>query len=76
MKNDPVTFELSDAEKNSPMWARLKAHFEQRLHSCRLQNDRTQPEPQTAELRGQIKCLKAMIALGEDRPQTGDESDT
>lgn len=73
MSNDePDTFELSEGEKMHPLWARLKAHLEQRLQTLRVRNDRPQTEFGTATLRGQIKELKAFIALGKDRPQTGE----
>lgn len=66
------SFELSDGEKAHPLWVKLKAHFEAQLQSLRERNDRTQPELETATIRGHIKCLRAIIALGDDRPQTGD----
>lgn len=65
-------FELSDGEKMHPLWVRLKAHLETQLQSLRERNDRPQTEFETATLRGHIKCLRALIALGDDRPQTGD----
>ena len=37
----------------------------------RLQNDKAQTELETAVLRGQIKCLKGLLALGDDPPLTG-----
>lgn len=72
--SDPVpAFELSDGEKLNPLWVRLKAHFETRLQSLRIRNDSAKlTEAETASIRGHIQCLKAVIALGDDRPQTGD----
>lgn len=65
-------FELTEGEKLSPLWARLKAHLETQLKTLRAKNDRTQTEVETARLRGHIECLKAIVALGDDRPQTGE----
>ena len=70
---DPVTFALTEGEKHHPLWVRLRAHFTDRLAQARVRNDRPDlREWETATLRGQIKELKAIIALGDDRPLTGD----
>lgn len=64
-------FELTNAEKLSPIWARLKSHLESELQSARLRNDNAKlTTEETAALRGKISALKAFIALGDDRPQT------
>lgn len=72
MSDLPNSFELSDGEKTHPLWARLKKHFETQLQSLRERNDRPQTELETAALRGRIQFLKAAIALGDDRPSTGE----
>lgn len=70
--SDPVSFELTEGEKSHPLWRRLRAHMEDRLAGHRVRNDDgSMTETQTAALRGQIKCLKGLIALGDDRPLTG-----
>lgn len=66
-------FDLSDADKVQSLWLRLKDHFLDRLDDLRKRNDAPRSEQDTAELRGQIRCLKQIIALGDDRPVTGDE---
>lgn len=67
----PVQFELTNGEKLSPLWARLKAYFEAELALTRSRNDNAKlTEHETATLRGDIKRLKAMLALGDDRPLT------
>lgn len=63
-------FVLSDGEKMHPLWRRLKAHLETQLQSLRVRNDRELTEMQTATLRGHIKALREIIALGDDRPDT------
>lgn len=71
MSNIVESFELSDGEKMHPLWTRLKAHLETQLQSIRARNDSAKlTEADTAALRGQISALKALIALGEDRPDT------
>lgn len=68
-------FALSDHDKAQGLWVRLKAHLEDMLAAARVRNDNeTLTEQQTAALRGRIKTLRSLIALGEDRPiMTGDE---
>lgn len=66
-------FELSESEKLHPIWLRLKAHLTNKLDILRRRNDGALDPIPTAELRGHIRCLKATIALGDDRPLTGDE---
>jgi hypothetical protein len=61
-------FELSEADKASALWLRLKEHLETRLADARKRNDGVQPEADTAALRGEIRALKRIIALGDDRP--------
>lgn len=67
-------FTLSDNDKAQGLWVRLKAHLEDRLAAVRKRNDNPLTESETAVLRGEIRTLKHIIALGDDRPiLTGDE---
>lgn len=68
-----IAFELSEADKASGLWLRLKAHFEDRLQDARRRNDRVQAESDTAAIRGEIQAFKRLLALGSDRPLTGEE---
>ena len=63
-------FTLADGEKLHPLWLRLKAHLTDKLHTARVQisRDVDMTEQQTAALRGRVKCLEGIIALGDDRP--------
>lgn len=65
-------FELSPLEKASHLWVRLREHLEERLADARRRNDRLMSETETAAVRGEIQLLKKIIALGNDRPMTGD----
>ena len=66
-------FALTEQDKVAFLWLRLKAHLEDRLADARRRNDAVMPEPETAALRGEIRSLKRIIALGDDRPHlTGD----
>jgi hypothetical protein len=61
-------FRLTHNDKSTPLWLRLKAHLEERLAAARVRNDMLLPENDTAMLRGEIKSLKRLLALGDDRP--------
>jgi hypothetical protein len=67
-------FHLSENDRAQGLWLRLKAHLEERLDAKRKQNDSALSKMQTAALRGEIKALRDLIALGNDRPfVTGNE---
>jgi hypothetical protein len=62
-------FTLTDGERTHPLWLRLQAHLQDKLNTARIKNeDAALSEQETATLRGQIKCLRGLIALGTDRP--------
>lgn len=63
-----IEFQLSDYDKSTLLWARLKVHLEERLTEARRRNDAPLTEQETAMLRGEIKSLRRLLALGEDRP--------
>lgn len=69
--NDKVNvkdkFFLTDGDKLNPAWVKLLEHMKERLAAARAKNDHTQSEIDTAILRGQIKELKYLIGLAEDR---------
>lgn len=69
-----IDFELTTADKLSSLWLRIRAHLEDRLSDARRRNDAMLTEHETASLRGEIRTLKRIIALGDDRPMTDDEA--
>ena len=71
-------FALTDNDRASSLWQRLRAHLEDRLSQSRSRNDNEAlTEQETAALRGRIRLLKSLIALGDDpRPfATGNSED-
>lgn len=68
-------FELTTHDKASSLWLRFCEYLNERLADARRRNDATTlSEHDTAALRGEIRCLKKLLALGDDRPiLTGDE---
>jgi hypothetical protein len=59
---------LTEAEKSSALWKKLKAHLEERLELNRKKNDGDLTEIQTAKLRGRNSELKHLIDLDNPSP--------
>jgi hypothetical protein len=57
-------FALTEGERNHPLWKRLCAHLEAELRNQRAKNDGDLDPQDTAKVRGHIRCLKGLIALG------------
>lgn len=59
-------FTLTQVDKNSHLWRRLKRHLEDKRAELRAQNDNiTLDERQTAAKRGRISELTELLALDE-----------
>lgn len=56
---------LTDQERESPLWKRLRAHYEKRLISLRSQNDDPSSEQDTARRRGRIHEVKTLLSLND-----------
>ncbi len=61
----PPEFTLSEDDRHTVLWLRLKVHLTEQLDAARSKNDRPQSEPDTASLRGEIRALKRILALGD-----------
>lgn len=59
---------LTEQERNSPLWLRLKAHYEKRLHSMRSRNDGPLANDDTLLLRGRIHEIKTFLSINEAMP--------
>lgn len=68
-------FELTPHDRASSLWLRLATHLSDRLADARRRNDAPLSDIETAMLRGEIKSLRRLLALGDDnRPVvTGDD---
>ncbi len=64
----PERFVLTPDERDSRLWGRLQEHFAARVAKLREQNDAALPHDETLTLRGQIRCFKELIRLGEEPP--------
>lgn len=61
-------FILTDSDKISPTWINLSKHLESRLEQMRKRLEGDLDQMQTASLRGQIKEIRRILSLAEDRP--------
>lgn len=54
---------ITDQDKHSAVWVKLKQHFQDRIEMLRLKNDGEIDEKMTQKLRGRIAELKELIDL-------------
>ncbi len=60
---------LTSFEIQSSAWVKIREELESRLDSCRKKNDAVMlSDLETANLRGEIRCLKNLLALGDQSP--------
>lgn len=68
-----LPFEMTVAERMSPLWIKISTELEKKLAELRIKNDNeTLSERETAALRGQIRSLKAILGLGDELPPVED----
>lgn len=68
-------FILTENERQSALWMKLKKHYEERLAMLRARNDRPVDERRANLLRGQIAELKYQISLNEPRRTVAPEDE-
>lgn len=61
-------FVLTQADRNSGLWLRMKKHLKAERESLRARNDNALDPVQTATLRGRVAALNDLIALDEPAP--------
>lgn len=57
---------LTSDDRHSPGVAKLRKHLEAELDALRRHNDKARSEADTAWTRGEIACVKAILALCEE----------
>ena len=57
-------------DRQSPTWRKLRDHFEQRLQELREKNDNDLDAAATAKVRGAIREVIYLLALGDQDPAT------
>jgi len=63
---------IEPADRGNPLWPRIERHLKRRLEMLRAQNEGDQSETKTANLRGRIAELKALLACANDTPNIED----
>lgn len=65
---------LERHEIDSALWQKLRAHLEEELRTQRTKNDGEHDAVETAKIRGDIRRIKALLALGNlDPAQVADD---
>ena len=64
----PERFALSDSDKVSPTWLRLKKHLQGRLEALRNELEQDLPEEKTAKVRGRLAEVKSLLSLEKNSP--------
>ena len=68
-KSTTPPFKLTESDRQSATWKRLVAHYKERLQQYRESNDATDKgDVKTAELRGQILEVKALLKMDTEKP--------
>ena len=62
----PQEFDLSAIERVSSVWIKCEAFLKDRLQRLREKNDRLLDADETAQVRGQIAEVKALLRLGRE----------
>lgn len=66
---------LTEIERQSALFLKLKMHFEERLARLRAKNDGLHEQDRTNRLRGQIAEAKYFISLGDKKPTPPEEDE-
>lgn len=62
---EPEDFKLTESERHSACWTRVKEHLEQRLGELRRKNDGNLTFDETTKLRGRIAEILYLLETGE-----------
>lgn len=64
-------FRLTEIERVSSLWTRIRTHLEERLRILREKNDTPLDPIETARVRGEIKAVKQLLDAGEPPAKIG-----
>lgn len=59
-------FSLAKHERESVVWGKLFAHFQERLESMRLTLENTEDHEKSQKIRGRITELRHLISLNQE----------
>lgn len=64
----PQVLALTDSDRLSPTWTRLKKHLQGRLEALRNELEQDLPEEKTAKVRGRLAEVKSLLSLEKNSP--------
>jgi hypothetical protein len=56
---------ISEQERESVLWKRIRSHYDKRLSTMRSKNDGPLGNEETLVLRGRIHEIKTLLSLGD-----------
>lgn len=63
-------FSLTESEKHSDLWMKIKAHYEQKLQETRVRNDKPLDAERKMVIVGQLMEMKYLLSLEQSaRPR-------
>lgn len=66
---------LTEQERGSALWTKIKKHYETRLQTLRTENDANLDDIKTAKQRGRIDEVKLLLGL-EKSPPAAEKDDS
>jgi hypothetical protein len=70
---DDYDFRLTFQERAGGLWPRLRDHLQFLLEEKRIRLEKPQMPDTTDRLRGEITCLRSILAFGTDPPPILDD---
>lgn len=64
----PQVLALTESDRLSPTWTRLKKHLQGRLEALRNELEQDLPEEKTAKVRGRLAEVKSLLSLEKNSP--------
>ena len=64
-----MSSELTDSERQSPLWAKLKKHLEAQIEASRIELEKVNKPPNTVSddvLKGNIMAYRKLLAKGKE----------
>lgn len=61
---------IDKIERETALWAKIRAHYEERLLTLRMQNDGDKSQDETAKIRGRIAEVRLLLNMDKDFPAT------
>lgn len=73
MTQDAGRLVLTNEDRHSAVWQKIKEHYGPKLERLRARNDADMKESETQRLRGRIQEIKALLDIDLPREAVADE---